>query len=270
VVGELGLGQFPVHAERHAERAPPTALQPKSRVLLVFAHRPHVAHARGRDQEPDPGIPHAERSQSLELLGDVVAEALPSHHGVDRLRPQGPSLAENGAGVLRKSLPEDVDSLALDLQAGGGTMPAEPREVLGASLERREEVEIRHSSAGSSPVSIRVDPDQADGHAVPLGKAGSDDSDDSGVPALTREDQCGCRCELGRQIAARSLGRIQHLPLGVAPLPVCAVELGGDLRGPLGVLGQHQLDSRVRPVEATGGVDARPQAEGEITLVQAL
>ena len=51
---------------------------------------------------------------------------------------------------------------------------------------------------------------------------------------------------------------------------VGAVELGGDLRRPRFVVGQHQLDAGVGPVEATGGVDPRPEPEGEVALVEAL
>ena len=69
---------------------------------------------------------------------------------------------------------------------------------------------------------------------------------------------------------ARLLGAVGDLALGRAALGVGAVELGGDRRGAVGILGQHQLDPGVGAVEAPGGVDPRRQPEAEGALVDAL
>ena len=73
-----------------------------------------------------------------------------------------------------------------------------------------------------------------------------------------------------RQRGSRPLGRRDHQALGLAPLAVGAVELGGDRGRPLGILGEHQLDAGVGSVEAPGGVDPRREPEAERPLVDGL
>src|SRR5438045_9302009 len=61
---------------------------------------------------------------------------------------------------------------------------------------------------------------------------------------------------------------MDDLTLRGTPLAIGAVELRCDRRCALLVGSQHQLHTRVRSVEPTGGVDARPQPEGQIALVE--
>ncbi len=91
--------------------------------------------------------------------------------------------------------------------------------------------------------------------------------DHARMPALAREHQRRGVELLGAELGSRPLGRRDHQALGLTPFGVGAVELGGDLRRPLGILGEHQLDAGVGSIEAPGGVDPRSKPERECLLV---
>ena len=105
---------------------------------------------------------------------------------------------------------------------------------------------------------------------VALDQARGDDPDDARMPALAGDDEPGAsRRSLGQLAPGRLGGRVD-LPLGRPPLGVGPAQLGGDRLARAVVLGQHQLDPGVGPVEAPGGVDPRRQPEGEVALVEPL
>ena len=91
-------------------------------MLVPLPHRPHVAHPRRGHQQAHAGVAHPERRQPLELLGDVVPEALAAHHRVDRLGADQVALAERRARVGDEGVAEVLDAAGLDLQAGRGAM----------------------------------------------------------------------------------------------------------------------------------------------------
>ena len=80
-----------------------------------------------------------------------------------------------------------------------------------------------------------------------------------GVPALAGQHVGG----LLAQLAHLRLGLEQDPRLGVAALGVGPVELVGDRRRALGIVGEHQLEPRVGAIQAPGGVDARREAEAD-------
>ena len=61
----------------------------------------------------------------------------------------------------------------------------------------------------------------------------------------------------------RRLGREGDSHLGVLALAVQEVQLAGDLARARVILGEQQLERRVRPAHAACGVDPRPQPEAE-------
>ena len=93
---------------------------------------------------------------------------------------------------------------------------------------------------------------------------------DAGMPSLAAQDQGGGVGQLGREGGPRALRPLHHRPLGPAALGVGPVQLGGDRRGAIAIVGEHQLHARVGPVEASRCVDARGEAEAERTGVDGL
>ncbi len=126
----------------------------------------------------------------------------------------------------------------------------------------------------SKPGMLRADPravspsiaSSTTGFQWRVGQPRGGDPDDAGVPALPRQHQRRRLGLLERQRGARLLGSVGDLALGRAPLGVGLVELGGDRLGAGGIVGQHQLHSRVGPVQAPGRVDPRRQPEPQGVL----
>ncbi len=150
-------------------------------------------------------------------------------------------------------------------------MPAEARE---ASRSTRE-APPRRSKPGTLrpeplPRPVRVERDQDRRAHVALGHARGADADDPGVPALAPEDDRGAGLALGLELGEEAVRVGQDLALGLAAVVVGAVELDGDLAGPLGIVGEEELDGRVGAVEAPRGVDPRREAEADVGLVHAL
>ena len=113
------------------------AVQVEARVLALLAHRPHVAHAGGGDQQPHSRVAHPERGQPAELLGEVEAEVGAADHRVDPLGPHQVLRAEHLGGVGGEGRAEGVEALRLQRKSRRGAVPAERGQVLRAGLERR-------------------------------------------------------------------------------------------------------------------------------------
>ena len=226
VVGQLGVDELSVHPERDSDRASRPALQPEPGVPVRIAHRMNVGDPRRRDEQPHAGVAVPERGQARELLGDVVAEALPSDHRVDHLGGRHGARASHGPGMREEGLPEGIDAARLDLEPRGRAVASIAGEVLAARVERGEQVEPGDAPARSPPVAVRVDPDQADGDPVALGQARRGDPHHPVVPALPREHQSGSGGQVRGERRPFSLGARDHLPLGVATLNLGELRAG--------------------------------------------
>ncbi len=220
--------------------------------------------------ERDPGVAGAERAEAVELLGELLPEALAADDRVDRLAAHPGRRRQGRRDRVRERLPERLDAAGLDLEPRGGPVAAVAAQVLGAGVERAEQVEARHAARRAPSAAVRVESDQDHRAVVALDHPRGDDPDHARVPALAREHQPGRLAESLRELGAGALGARQHLALDFATLAVDAVELGGDLRRPSLVVGEQQLDPGVGAIEAAGGVDPRPEPEREVALVEAL
>ena len=157
----------------------------------------------------------------------------------------------------------------MQLQAGRGAVAAVAHQVLGARVERGDQVEAGDAACRSARA-ITLDREQDRGPPVALGEARRRDTDDARMPALAGEHERVRLGLIGRQLRARGLGGRGDLALRRTALGVGTVELRGDLRRPIIVGRQHQLDSGVGAIEAPGGVDPGSEPEPDGLLVDRL
>ena len=267
VDGVLGSDAELRAAEGDPERPVGARVEVEPRMLALLPHRPHVTHARRRDEQPHAGVAHPERRQPAELLGEIEAEVGAADHRVDPLRSHQVLGAEHLGGVGGERLAEGVEALRLERQAGGRPVPAEAGQVLGACLQRGEQVEAGDAAPRAPSPALAVERDDDRRPVVALDHPRGDDPDHSRVPALSGHDQSRRLAQRIRQIAKGRLGLVRHLPLRGPALAVGPAQLMRDLRRSRGVVGQEQLDSRVGPVQPSRRVDARSQPEREVALV---
>ena len=185
-------------------------------------HRPHVLDPGRRHQQPDARVTHPERSQPLELLGEIEAESGAADHRVDLDRPHQVVRPEHGRGVGAEGLPERLDRVGWELEPGCGPVAAERSQVRGAGLEAGEEVEAGDAAPGAAASALAVERDHDRRPVVALGQARGDDPDDPGMPALPGDDDRRGLAKVLGQLAARRLGGRVDLLLGRAPLAVGA------------------------------------------------
>ena len=148
-----------------------SASEAEARVLPLLPHRPHVLDPRRRHQQAHPGIAHPERRQPLELLGEVEAESGAADHRVDLDRPHQVIRPEHGCGVGAERLPEPVDRVGGELEAGGRPVAAERGEVRGAGLEAGQEVEAGDAAPRAAAAALAVERDHDRRPVVALGEA---------------------------------------------------------------------------------------------------
>ena len=157
--------------------------------VLPLAHRAHVADPGGGNQQPHPGVPHPERSQLRELLGEVEAEVGAADHRVDALR---------AAQVVRARAPRP-HARRRRRETHRGPRPAAPArrrpgarrsdQMLRAGLERRQQVEAGDAAPRAAAPALLVEGDDDDGRWMALDQARGDDPDHARVPALPGEDE---------------------------------------------------------------------------------
>ena len=267
-VRQLLLGERSVDAERDAHGAARAAVQAEASVLLPVAHGPDVPHPYGRHQKPDSGVSHPEGRQPFEVLGNLMAEALTAHDGIDWLVGDELVALDGRCDMGDEGLAESIDPLGPDFQTGGGPVPAVALEVPFARVERRQQVESRNAAAGPAPPSLGVEPDQHGRNPVAFRELRGGDAHHPWMPARAGEHH---RRRRGQALGETGPGRlcsVHDLPLRRSPLAVDAVQLGRERARPRLVRRQHQLDPGVRAVEASGRVDARPESEREVPLVE--
>ena len=261
VVG-VAVGQ-PADAEGDGAGAVAAGLDGEAHVAALLAHRPRVDEPRGRHEQRDRRIADPEGRQPLELLGQGEAELVARDHGVDALGGHEVLRAQDRRRVRDEGDAEGIDVLARDRAAGRGAVAAVAQQVLGARVEAAEEVEGGDRAPRARPLGA-VERDHHARAVVALGDPRGDDADDPGVPALAGQHVGGLLAEL----AHLRLGLEQDPGLGVAALGVGVVELVGDRRGALGVVGEHELEPGVGAVQAPGGVDARREAKADGARVE--
>ena len=196
---------------------------------------------------------------------------VPAHpdQGVEVVRADQVGGVDLRRRVRDEGLSEGVEAIGVQLEAGRGAVAAVATEVLGGCVERGDQVEAG-DAPGRALGPAAVDREQDRGPEVALDHPRGGDADDARVPSLAGEDQRRSVGLLGRQGGAGALCPLHHLLLRPAALGVGPVELLGDRGGAIAVVGEHQLDPGVRPVEAPGGVDAWGEAEAERAGVDGL
>ena len=233
-------------------------------MLALIAERAHLAQAAGGHQQARSGVAHAERPEALELAGEIHPDALAadSDERVEVVRPHELRGIDLRRRVRDERLPKGVEVGGIELETGRGAVAAVATEVLGGCVEGGDQVEAGDAPGGALG-SIAVDREQDRGPEVALDHPRCGDADDAGVPSLAGQDQRGSVPQGLRQSRAGALCPLHHLLLGPAALGVGPIELVGDRGGAIAVIGEHQLDPGVRPVEAPGGVDAWGESEAE-------
>ena len=239
-------------------------LDGEAHVAALLPHRPRVDQPRGRHEQRDRRVADAEGREPLELLGQRQPELVARHHGVDALgghevlgRQRPPPRARR----TRRGRPRPPRARSCSPPPRGAR-----RGAAGARRTRRaraEQVEGGDRAPRAGPL-VAVQREHHARAVVALGDPRGDDPDDPRVPALAGQ-------HVGRllaQLAHLRLGLEEDPRLGVAALGVGVVELVGDRRGALGIVGEHQLEPRVGAVQAPGGVDARREAKADGARVE--
>ena len=207
------------------------------------------------------GVAEPERRQPLELAGEVERER---RRGNDRVDPRHRGEILLGDLALRvggERRGERLELLGPDRQAGGGTMAAEPLQVLGARRETGVEVEARHRSPGALPA-LALAGDQDDGTAEALDEPRGDDPDHALVPALAPDDVClrRLRCSGGPGLDGRErLAQdplLDRLAVAVERLDLVREQVGLPI-----VLGEDEVQADVGTPEAAGRVEPRREPE---------
>ena len=91
-----------------------------------------------------------------------------------------------------EGLAERVEVLGRQREAGGGAVPAEALEVLGAGLKRRVQIEAGDAAAAAPTAALAVERDDHDRTVMALDQPRGDDPDHTGVPVVAGDDQAKC------------------------------------------------------------------------------
>ena len=229
----------------------------------MLALRPHAGdalEARGGHEQRGLPVSRPERPQPLELLRERQAERAARDDGVDLLDGDQIGRRQRLAGVGGQGGPEGRDLRGVDLEAGRHAVAAEAAEVPARRGEPGVQVVGGDAAAGAAP-GLPVEGDDNARPPPALHEARGDDPDDSGCQP--RHHQRGGR----RLRGARLVGGEQDPRLGLALVAVEQVELVGDPLRAGAVVGHQQLERRVGPLHAPGGVEARAEREAERALV---
>ena len=221
-------------------------------------------------QQAHPGIALAERGERLHLLGYAKVQRLGAHHRVDALRLRQAAVGDDAGRVSGKRLAKRVDAGGGQLDSSGGTVAPVSIQVRCAGVQRLQQVEPGNAPARAARPSALVDGEDDRRLAVMLDDPRGDDADDAGMPPLAGDHQHPrIASGLGKG-PQRGLRRVGHAALGLPPLVIGRVELGRNRAGASGVPGQHQLNPGVGAVEASRGIEAGGDPEGDVALVEDL
>ena len=258
-------------AESDAERPPGAALDAEAGVLPVLSHRPDVAGPAPRERAGGAGVsdPKGPRRSSSSASsspsrspGTTASTALGPSRGPPGSIARG--AGDEGARRNASTRPGSISSPA------AARWPPKRARCSAQAAQAGEQVEAGNAATRPAATPCLVERDQDHG---PRSGARPDARRRSrrrrGASPRPRGRAPAPRELRGGQLAQRPLGAVRATSRStVAALAVGAVELGGDLRRPGGVFGQHQLDARVGAVEPAGGVDPGREPEGEVALVE--
>ncbi len=161
-----------------------------------------------------------------------------------------------GRGLL-KCVAERWKSFSLDCKASGVLMPTELSQMLGAFLERLEEVKTLDASGRSTSESIG----ESNHYRRPmksLDHARGDDSDYPGMPAIRSQYQS---LRPGPSFLRLKKGSLENFLLNFSTFAVRCVQGFGEAPCLGGALTTKQPEPDGRVVKATRGVDSRRQAK---------
>ena len=99
-------------------------------MLLALAHARHAFEARRRDEQRRLRVPHPERAEQLEVVGEVEAEVPAGYHGVHPLHRDEVVRGQRRGRVRRERAPEGLHRGGLKLHSRRHPVPAEADEVL--------------------------------------------------------------------------------------------------------------------------------------------
>ena len=244
-------------------------MEAEARVLALLAHRPHVGDPRRGHHQPHAGVAHPERRQ-------LPAAPRPGR-GRGRRRRRSRRSARSAAGPRAaaprrrgrrrpRGTPRGSRPAAT---ARPRPVAAEALQVLGARLERRQQIEAGDAAARAAASPLAVERDRrppGGGGARPAARRRSRPRRGAS-PRRPAPARCASLQLLG-QLPPRRLRRRVDLALGRPPLGVRPAQLVGDLLGAPAVLGEQQLDPGVGPVQPPRRVDPRRQPERQVPLVQ--
>ena len=208
------------------------------------------------------GVAHAagfEEGQLFEVglleVGDVDA-GVEFEAGDEVLRLQA------SAGGVGEFFAESGEVLPRDAEAGGHVVAAERSEQIGAVAEGLDEGEAVDAASAAVAGAGLVESDDDGGAVVFAAEAGGDDADDAGVPAFTADDHGAVagRVEMFFEIGE---GGFENVLFEVLALAVAGVEFLREAAGFGGIFGEEEVQGGFGGVEASGGVEARTEAEAD-------
>ena len=167
-----------------------------------------------------------------------------------------------GGEALVEEIGERVDAIGGDGQPGRHRVAAagDEQPAVLRGKHRRAEIDAGDRAARALAEPVLAERDDDRGPAQPLLQAAGDDADHAGMPAGRGDDRDGAIALRG----AQRLRRLADRGLDRAALLVEPVELGGDRRGLVRILGGQQADAEIGLADPAAGVDPRAEREAEI------
>ena len=132
----------------------------------------------------------------------------------------------------------------------------------GQDFQRFEQVEGADGAAGAVGLSVLAGEDQR-GTVIAFDHAGGADADDAAVPVLAVDDHA-VRVFHFRRASICLMNVVDDALLFLLAVAVELVQLQRHLGGPGAVLFGEQLDDALGDVHASGGVQARGDAKGDV------
>jgi len=224
--------------------------------------------ARGGDDadaasdEDGLGIAVAEGFELAEPAGEHGSDAVERQLGVNAEETLGRAGGEVFVGVEAQAALEFGERGGGHGEADGEGVTAEAGEEIGAAFDGVEEMESVDGAAGAVSDTV-FNADDNGGLRGALDDARGEDADDAAVPAFAVDDEEAVGGE-GVFGCEAFFDDGEGGGFGVAALTVEALELGGQICGAVRVARGEELDDFGCDVHASGGVDARCDAEGDV------
>ena len=231
---------------------------------VLFLHHARLAsegHAAGEKERLRVG--HAEGLEGLVVGEQLVVDFAEGEFGVEVEAGLELLGGKSDAGVGEEGGAEFGEARLLDGQAGGHFVTAVLFQKLAARPERGDEREAGDAASAAFAGAGFIEADDERGAVKFFLNPRGDDADDAGMPARCADDDG--RVALGVEaLRDLRLGLAEHVVLDAAALAVLRVEAGGDGAGAGGVGGEEQFERVLRGAEASGGIEARGEAEADV------